>query len=552
MSAPQANDLASPSATSAGGVETAASQSSSQPKSFHQSGFSVNTGDSHKTPSPTITSLTADHITDSSNEVKKSPGSKKPSPSNQKFLSTLKNFNIDRSKYKHYGHQSSMNTQSLERIINESKDNINLKYERVISNENGSTDNKNESANNNKIIIDELISDILGLPEQVLHEDSVWPYNIETLNEILRYKVEQEKTKQESMKNELGATAVELLKMAKSMDISSDLIPILFISNSISIDHIISQIEKLKSEPSEVIDELSRKSKEMEPAIAKLSALITKQDMEASQPLPAQMASPISSSSSNKRKHSDTQLPSFSETAESIKSSSNIVSPLRSPNKSPTTGHRRVVSGSDATSRETKTSTSSPHMHPSQLPLPPTSIPQQQGSQQHSPIIAPQMAPQGMYPIYYTPNSSAVISTKEQNGGKTLGSPYSQKYQPVMYPPPPANQPYQPGYIAQPPQYQYFVPSPPANSGSYMVQAPPVVRMTPQQSQQKQQPVPSHQFQTPPESNSGIVFRPAEIHDESPYKKQKSSGKNTSINFMITTPKNPPARKYNNPSKEKQ
>ncbi|ABN68472.2 hypothetical protein PICST_64054, partial [Scheffersomyces stipitis CBS 6054] len=443
---------------------------SSQPKSFHH--------------------LTADHITDSSNEVKKSPGSKKPSPSNQKFLSTLKNFNIDRSKYKHYGHQSSMNTQ-------------------VISNENGSTDNKNESANNNKIIIDELISDILGLPEQVLHEDSVWPYNIETLNEILRYKVEQEKTKQESMKNELGATAVELLKMAKSMDISSDLIPILFISNSISIDHIISQIEKLKSEPSEVIDELSRKSKEMEPAIA---------------------------NSSNKRKHSDTH----------IKSSSNIVSPLRSPNKSPTTGHRRVVSGSDATSRETKTSTSSPHMHPSQLPLPPTSIPQQQGSQQHSPIIAPQMAPQGMYPIYYTPNSSAVISTKEQNGGKTLGSPYSQKYQPVMYPPPPANQPYQPGYIAQPPQYQYFVPSPPANSGSYMVQAPPVVRMTPQQSQQKQQPVPSHQFQTPPESNSGI------IHDESPYKKQKSSGKNTSINFMITTPKNPPARKYNNPSKEKQ
>ncbi|KAK6458997.1 uncharacterized protein RJT20DRAFT_11007 [Scheffersomyces xylosifermentans] len=551
MSAPQANELASPSSSS-GGVAT-----SSQPKSFHSKDFQLHDS-SHKTPSPTIRSN--EEAPFDSNESK-TPGSKKPSPSNQKFLSTLKNFNIDTAKYKHFGHQSLMNAQSLEKTINDSKsiESVNEQEKENIVLNDTRVQTKSER-NSNRLIIDSRISQILGLPESVIDEESVWPYNVETLNEILRYKVEQEKTRQESIKSEFGATAVELLKLAKSMNIHGDLIPFLFISNSSSVETLRIKIDKLRSDPVETITEISQRSKDLAPHLSSLSSLVTSIDSSNSASSNQQLISPTSTLA-NKRKYSDTQLPSFSETAESIKSSSNMVSPSRSPNKSPTSSsmHRRVVSdSSDVTTRESKTTTNSPPN--TQLPLPPTSVQSHApSSQQHSPSL-PQQLPPNMYPVYYTPTAQPVVQAKEQPSGKSLGSPYSQKYHPVMYQASQTSQPpqpqYQPGYIAQPPQYQFFVPSPPSNPGPYMMSGPPIVRMNPQQQQQPQpqppqQSVPSHQFQTPPESGSGRVFKSAEIHEESPYKRQKSNTKNTSINFMITTPKNPPARKYNNPHRDK-
>ncbi|KAK6460075.1 hypothetical protein DFJ63DRAFT_338030 [Scheffersomyces coipomensis] len=591
MSASPANELASPSATST------TYEQSYQPKSFQRKEFQVSSSTANATPpaqiipqeNPVPVASKEASVPESSveiienNEVNKEKeviedatpesgddDSKKISPSSQKFLSNLKSFNIDRTKYKHYGHQSSMNAQSLTKIISEAQ----VKQEYNSSN--------NSPISNNRIVIDERISQILGLPQQVTEEESFWPYNIDTLNEILRFKVEQEKTRQESIKSEFGTTAVELLKLAKSMNISGDLIPFLFISNAVSVDNLKVKIEKLKNEPQELIDELAQNSRELAPEISRFSSIMSHNNNTSIETM-------ASSTSGNnvmglKRKFSDTQLPSFSETAESIKASnSSFVSPTtRSPNKSPTAGHRRVSSD---TSEATKVTTSPPSK--THLPLPPTSYPQlqqqpshQQQPQHYSPDLQPQMAPQNTsYPVYYTPQP--MVHPKDQAAGKVLGSPYSQKYQPVLYQTPgphsvpPQSQPpqahYQGEYIAQPPQqhYQYYIPSPPNNAGQYMIQGPGMVRMPPQQQPQQQrpppphhippppqeQPVPTHQFQSPPDSsnNRGVpIFKSAEIHeDTSPYKKQRSSSKNTSINFMITTPKNPPARKYNNPHKDK-
>ncbi|KAK6205005.1 uncharacterized protein RJT21DRAFT_117481 [Scheffersomyces amazonensis] len=470
-----------------------------------------------------------------------------------------------------------MNEQSLSKIINESS----VKQE---------FDSENNSPiSSNRIIIDEKISQILGLPEQIVEEESFWPYNVDTLNEILRFKVEQERTRQESIKNEFGTTAVELLKLAKSMNISGDLIPFLFISSGLTSDSLKVKINKLKSEPQEVINEITQKSSEYIPEVSRISSLMSS-NAESSLESAATTMSTYASSVGSKRKFSDTQLPSFSETAESIKgtSQSNFVSPtIRSPNRSPSSSHKRGDSDSSdiklGTGPGTGTGTgtgsaASPVTVP--LPLPPTGYaavnshqqpqPQsQQHSKPHSPNLQPPLPVQGnVYPVYYTPQPTT-------STGKGLGSPYSHKYQPVMYPGPPQPPPnqFQPNYITQPPPgqpYQYFIPSPP-NNGQYILQAPSMVRIPTQQTgpnvqppppsqqipphRQDQQPVPSHQFQSPPESGGGRsvpIFKPAEMFEEtSPYKKQKSAGKSQSINFMITTPKNPPARKYNNPHKEK-
>ncbi|ODV79979.1 uncharacterized protein CANTADRAFT_25746 [Suhomyces tanzawaensis NRRL Y-17324] len=473
------------------------SSPSTQPKSFISKDYIKDSA--HQPRSPAI---------DQKEQDKKEL---KPSPTNKEFLDTLKTFNIEKSRYKHYGYQSLMTSQQLDKIVDEAK-------------------KSSTPTSNNRLIIDERISEILGLPQQVVEEEDFWPYNVETLNEILRYKVEQEKTRQESAKNEFGCTAIELLKIAKSMNINGDLIPLLFVSPQFTINDLKDKIHKLRNEPDEIIHEILHKSKEP--------------------PLEVPKTTPPN----GKRKFSDTQLPSFSETAESIKT---IVSPLRSPNKLPVTSHRRVVSDSSEVTNRGSNTTSPPTY---QLPLPPSAHPPQHRSQQHLPQI-PAQPP--MYPVYYSPGPgqpqggapgypahqmgppASGQPTQEQQG-KALGSPYSQKYNQVMYDGASHHGQYgpgAPGYVAQP-QYQYFVP-PGSNPGGppsqYMMPVPAGMGMAPPSHAQ----VPTHQFAS--ESTS----RSSPQDDISPYKKQKSTGKTNNINFMITTPKNPPARKYNNPNKEK-
>lgn len=510
-----------------------------EPKAFNLKQFSLPKASPKKTPSPPT-------------EIDKSLQPKKPSPSS--LLSTLKSFNIDRSKYKHYGHQSLMTSQSLETMMNEvHKNNI-----EVDTGTRKSFDETLVSPLSNKLIIDEKISQILDIPPQVLDEEAVWPYNIETLNEILRYKVEQEKTRQETIKCDFGSTAVELLKLAKSMGINSELIPFLFITNLVSLDSLKIQIQKLKTDPDEIINSISKKC--------------NKDDFfrKGSSSSSSSSISDLKAPASTKRKHSDTHLPSFSETAESIRTHSAIVSPLRSHNTLPVIVHRRIVSdGSEVTNRASNTS--SPPNQQAPLPLP--NYARQHRLQQSLPQIPTQAIAQNMYPVYYPLQSGPsppahyqipLPPQKTDQPNKALGSPYPPKYQSTNNAPQPASAsgpppipPYQgQGYPPQQlPQYQYYGTSP-TSLPHYMMQASPARMNLPSNHvpSQQHQPVPTHQFQKSPELGSGksTVFKVADPHDDhTPNKKHKSSTKSNSINFMITTPKNPPARKYNNPHKEK-
>ncbi|CUM64121.1 uncharacterized protein PRCAT00001712001 [Priceomyces carsonii] len=428
---------------------------------------------------------------------------KRTSPSSKNFLSDLKSFNIDRSQYKHYGHQSLLNAQAIEKII------LNSTEDEVKST---AKDDPNialdSSRANNRIIIDERISEILGIPPQMVDEESIWPYNTETLNEILKLKTEQERTRQETIRSEYGATAVELLKLARSMNIHSDLVPFLFVSNT-SVEDLGLKIERIQRDAHEVINEITAKARELTPQMK-----------------------------AHKRKHSDINLPSFYETAEKIRPPSSQASPLRSPIKLPPIIHRRVISdNSGVTEKETQAL---------------------QTARQQSPIILKQHLPQqqtqtmqtNMYPIYYASGPQGAASgqrsqsqSNEVTTSKSLGSPYAQKYNAMKFPLTQNTFQPAPNYI---PQYPYFVSSPP-NNPPFMMQGQIPPGIVPA--------APIHHFRSPdlerPPTSGGSVRGPVfEPEDASPYKKQKSS-RNSSINFMITTPKNPPARKYNNPPKDK-
>ena len=428
--------------------------------------------------------------------------SKDHKSSTNNFISSLKSFNIDKSKYRHYG--TSLSSNSLDHIIND--------------------DSKKD--NHNKFIVDDFISLILNIPKQTISDESIWPYDIQTLNEVLQYKIEQERTKQESIKSEVCNVSLQMLQLAKSMDLSHDLIASLFLSTEADLIKLKSRLFDLQNCASmnnhtrihgEPMPSHTTETTEVKPELQKTNSS-------------SALNNNNNNNNNNKHKHSDTQLPSFSETAQSIKSNG------ESPNKLPKSSHRRITStSSTSSSKESRHPTPPPN--PIQLPTP----------QQHRQLSPPM--PANVYQIYYGP---PVDSTPANPSvlGQGLGSPYSQKYPSVLYQPPPPGSQYQ-GYVV--PQYQYFVPSPTSNANNVAPSQQYVVKSSPTVLPPPVPPVPSHQFQSTDGDNSRTnIFRTAEIPDDThPSKKQKSNSKNTSINFMITTPKNPPARKYNNTHKDK-
>lgn len=448
----------------------------------------------------------------------------KSSPSNQNFLSSLKTFNIDKSKYRHYG--TSMNSHALQSIINESDNhtNSNTKPQQPenVDRRNSYSERRNsENIKSNKFIIDEYISEILSLPKQTIGEESIWPYNITTLHEILKYKVEQEKTKQELIKTEFSNISLEILKLVNNMSLDRNLLPIIFNSSEDSLKLLHLKLNELQHSHGNVSHQPNNSQHEDN----KSYTFKKESSIELNKSNPPEL-------SHLKRKNSDTHLPSFSQTTESIRS--NIDSPIT---QSPHEEHRRNKSTSSVSSKGSK---HSPIHHHVQLPTP---QPLSKISRASPPIQHP--LPPNVYQIYYGPP----INEPGANGQSTnnLGSPYSAKYPGVIYQPPP------PGYVV--PQYQYFVPSTPNNEINANNQTPYAVRPSlPLPHPTQQPPVPSHQFQSnDKDSSKSNIFRSAEIHEDNitTTKRHKSIGKSTSINFMITTPKNPPARKYNNPSKDK-
>lgn len=530
---------------------TATTTVANQPKSFSD----------YTTPSPT------------DEESINKPQREKLTPTNAELISTLKDFTVDKTKYKHYGHLSLMNSLFLEKVV----------HMKTPEQEGRSLPGSDKPK-----VEEEMAQVLAGLPNTIEQKLSL-PHNTDILSELIQLQIEQERTKQSAFKKEIGDTALQLFTIAKELNVNADLIPFLFASESITPSGLSNQIDKLKQDPKGTINDLVENSRQAESDLARF-----------------------------KRKHSDTQLPSFSETAQSI-IGSNIVSPLRSPNKTPALVHRRVVSdSSDSTTKGSSPANSGflpllsivnskepeQNAEQQQQQHAPSRITQSQ-LQQHLPTIHPQPSPpptiyQGHYttPQYIPqppPASQAQhlpLPPASGHGGNpqstsykdasNLGSPHLPKY-PIMHPH--AYPQGGPTYIPQ--QYPFYVSASPSNYNQHHAYAntsvvgspPPQQQLQPSLqisphhhtrqhsssssqtsprplSQHKSQqlhsatrhPVPTHQFES--NDSKKIVFK--SVDDEAPAsKRQKNSKQTGSINFMITTPKNPPARKYNNPHKEK-
>lgn len=425
------------------------------------------------------------------------------------FISNLKRFNIDpSSKYKHYGHQSLLNARAVESIM---------------AGEPPSPSNNHEptpSADLAKVVIDETLSQILGIPPQILAADSVWPYTSDTLNEVLRYKIEQERTRQETIKHEHAATAIELLKLARSLNMSGEALSYLFTENN-SVEALLAKLEKL------------RRHREAEGLGEPLAEL------------------PHKRRNSDSRAHHH-QLPSFTETTESIKphtSRPGSMLPTRSPSRLPPMNHRRIRSDgsehAEVKDHELSASSHTPHsigahqganhLHQN-LPGLVEQTPKHTRSPQagQAPHQTPQLAPvqphrssPPAYPGYYQPES--------KGNNRNLGSPYNLKYPAIVY-----SGPYNSQYLPPQQHYQYYVGPPPP--GTTAAGPPPGHYLVPSMPGQ----VISSYAPLPEEHG-----RRDDTEDASPLhgtKRHRSnnSAKTSSINFMITTPKNPPAKKYNN------
>lgn len=507
-------------------------------------------------PSPTSSTSGDDHTGLTANLVLTSSPDhstiqRPQSPSNNALMSGLKTIKIERSNYRHYGHQSLMTSQSLEKIINEEK----------AAGVRAQSDNENAPKATEEALTNTQLSSASPHPQDLpptpgisLHISQLLdvdpkvslPYNADTINEILRLKTEQEMTKRETIKCTLAATSLELLKLAKSLDITPDIIPFIFATEA-SVESLQSTMAKLYSDPEVLVTRI-------ELALQTINTKLAPMDR-----------SPVPNDSASELVPSASVLPVQSSTG----------SPLRSPQTLSALG-RKKSSRPDEKSYSPPLASSKPLL----LPLPATGYQHQQSATSH-------------YPLYYTSPSGPGTEAKY------LGSPYSQKLHPHLHlhlqhtlPPTtfayPGPTPYGPPghYLNQKPQLQqlqlhlqqpphqtqvhYYLATTPPQGPQYVMQlvpmaapyAPPALAPLSSQiplpacgphvplSSSSITNTPQHPPETEkrklPGGGSILRFDKDTPEEEPPAKKTKLSSKSSNINFMITTPENPPAKKYNN------
>ncbi|CAH2350440.1 hypothetical protein CLIB1423_01S10154 [[Candida] railenensis] len=536
---------------------------------------------------------------------------KKPSPTNQRLMSDLKTVKIDRSQYRHYGHQSSMTSQSLEQIISEGKRKEEEEAEakkKLIKDEDKKSEEKEKvkdtETKGDKEIFPELklekekskdiepistiVSDtpatastaVSAVPSSNssgvqlsiadllnINSNQPLPYSIDTIHEIIKLKTEQEITKQIEIKNELAHSTLELLKYAQNLKISPELIPILFVGNN-AVNEVKANLQRLQVDPQAMMKQIEDQARKSAGSSGISSRREKRHEKTSSLPSISDMGKP--STYKIGQPGATTRVPSTTH--------SSLVSPLRSPNRSPDLTHKKYKSDASETSPYLS------NTKPVLLPLPGSnyqnsSHPQQQ-LQSH-----PQLSPM-QYPLYYnSPPGPGVDS-------KYLGSPYSQKQsqsatksqqssppQRNLYPQQQqASQQHlqhahqQPQYYysqKQPPQYQYYMATTPPQGPQYIMRQVPMGGQYPPAMAAQVAPDavgpggavtsgsvthsgPSAAPNTESEKNkvpgggSILRFDKAEPEDQPPTKKAKSIPKTSGINFMISTPENPPAKKYNN------
>ncbi|CAN3357324.1 hypothetical protein DICA3_D10814 [Diutina catenulata] len=398
------------------------------------------------------------------------------------------------------------------------------------------------SSASRRYVVDEILGDILGIPKHtLLSDESVWPYNMSTLNEIVRFKVEQEKTKQESMRHETFQTSLQVLKMAQELQLDPHLVPVLFMHDKDHLQYLRDQLAMMTHRPSQLHRQLQEKSQKID-----LTSLINPESTPTSpksiavspttvSPAPAAAPAPASPNVRKRRAVSDTHDPlgriSMTKPA-SASPSAPHQQPVYLP--APQMPHRSSPAPQPAGTPPVSHAQSAPLVLPPSASVASATVPGPSSAQQ-----------QPLYHVYYQAPPMEGSTTSQK-----LGSPYSQKYQSTVIM---SSQPPPPHYI--PMHYQYFVPSPGSSQPppGFVASSPPVAAQPGQSPPMSAQPapqapsavkqrVPSHQFQN--DDKTANVFRTAEIPtDDTPNKRQKSA--KSAINFMITTPKNPPAKKYN-------
>lgn len=527
---------------------------------------------------------------------------KKPSPTNQRLMSDLKTVKIDRSEYKHYGHHSLMTSQSLEQIISEGKrkeeeaeakrklvqseeKKLEEKVKEIEKEKETETETQGEKEESLLLKLEEekskeiepistlvsntpatastavsavpssnssgvqlLVADLLNI-----NSNQPLPYSIETVHEIIKLKTEQEITKQIEIKNELAHSTLELLKYAQNLKISPELIPILFVGNN-AVNEVKANLQRLQVDPQGMIKQIEDQARKSAGPSGTSSKREKKHEKTSSLPSISDMGKP--STYKIGPPGATTRVPSTTH--------SSLVSPLRSPNRLPDLTHKKYKSDASETSPYLS------NTKPVLLPLPgfnyQNSLHPQQQLQLH-----PQLLPM-QYPLYYNspPGPSA--------DSKYLGSPYSQKQSQsatkLQQPLPPQRNlyPQQQQYYytqKQPPQYQYYMATTPPQGPQYIMrqapmggQYPPAMAAqvapdvvgpsgtsasgTVTHSGSSAAPNPESEKNKVPGGGSILRFDKADPEDQPPTKKAKLVPKSSGINFMISTPENPPAKKYNN------
>ncbi|RLV95455.1 hypothetical protein JA1_001043 [Spathaspora sp. JA1] len=292
------------------------------------------------------------------------------------------------------------------------------------------------------------IFQVLGISNE---QQSSWPYDTATLQGLIRFREQQEKTRQESLKRENMTLALDLLKLAQEMNISTDMIPKLFASEPFVLVNSLNQLQEFKSQHDDDIK-------------------------------------------SKKRTYSDTQISEIDKERKNIiQTISHGSSPL--PNNEALTNQKDKPFLLPPINTKPRTKQHSPK--------PPASHKAQEN--QASPRYVQQPL---IYPRYYTPQSEI----------QSNANPGSPGFHPYIYPTP----------IQYPAPQYYFVPPnaqpiPPPQPPPYLLNVPLPLQKTP----------PTVPLQSP---------ESIKANKEEPTGRKK---KNTGINFMISTPTNPPARKYN-------
>lgn len=505
---------------------------------------------------------TADPGTDSQ------PGDPPSHARTHSFITNLKSFNIDpASKYKHYGHLLLLNARAVESLMAEPQS--------------PSLNQEHPPADPARTVIDEAISAVLGIPPQILAADAVWPYTSDTLNEIVRYKAEQERTRQESLRHDSTVAALELLRTARSMNMSAETLVSLF--NDSSIEALTAKRHHLQrsASNSEVVDPCGgdgascrrrgsdsrilqggagNGDPDVPRAKSRSASMLTTRSLSK---LPPLVHRRVRSDGSDPADHKDREASTAAHTPKSLPAQHlvflqhSLPGPLdhprqRLPNRLP---NRSPASASyhgppHASHNSSPHASSHPHSRThSHNHSPPNRSPQSAHQTHHTPQTMHRMSPGSGYQVYYdnaggsagsAPNGAptgtpggvghvggSVPVPPRVNGG--LGSPYNLKYPTIVY-----SGPFNSQYLPPQLSYQYYVGPPPGAA----VSGPP----------------PGHYLV--PSMPGQIVYPPSDEHakredeESSPgqaTKRHRSNpAKSSSINFMITTPKNPPAKKYNN------